>query len=46
VLERRLDIPDALSKATFVNGLLAEFRDWVASEHPEALDDAVALTLS
>lgn len=41
-----VDVPDALAKAVFVDGLLAEFRDWVAPQHPEALDDAVALAMS
>ena len=40
-----VDVPDSLSKAAFVDGLLAEFRDCVAPQHPEALDDAVALAL-
>ncbi|EES02271.2 hypothetical protein SORBI_3003G023100 [Sorghum bicolor] len=40
-----VDVSDALSKAAFVDGLLAEFRDCVAPQHPKALDDAVALAL-
>uniref|UniRef100_A0A453EF80 SCAN box domain-containing protein n=1 Tax=Aegilops tauschii subsp. strangulata TaxID=200361 RepID=A0A453EF80_AEGTS len=33
-------------KSAFIHGLRAEFQDWVAPQHPEALDDAVALALS
>ncbi|ONM28566.1 hypothetical protein ZEAMMB73_Zm00001d039402 [Zea mays] len=40
------DVPNALSKAAFIDGLLAEFKDWVKPQHPEELDDAVALALS
>ncbi|XP_062190185.1 uncharacterized protein LOC133893224 [Phragmites australis] len=40
------DVPDAFLKAAFVDGLLAEFQDWVVPQQPEALDEAVALALS
>ncbi|KAE8789452.1 hypothetical protein D1007_36341 [Hordeum vulgare] len=40
------DVPDAFLKSAFVHGLRAEFQDWVAPQHPEALDEAVALALS
>ncbi|KAL5228013.1 hypothetical protein ABZP36_016278 [Zizania latifolia] len=40
------DVPDAFLKTVFVNGLCAEFQDWVVPQHPEALGEAVALALS
>ncbi|PVH39491.1 hypothetical protein PAHAL_5G517000 [Panicum hallii] len=37
---------DALLKAAFVDGLRAEFQDWVVPQQLETLEDAVALALS
>ncbi|OEL38023.1 hypothetical protein BAE44_0000960 [Dichanthelium oligosanthes] len=40
------DVPGAFLKAAFVDGLRAEFQDWVVPQQLETLDDAVALALS
>ncbi|CAM0880320.1 unnamed protein product [Alopecurus aequalis] len=40
------DVPDAFLRNAFVDGLRAEFQDWVAPQQPEALHEAVALALS
>ncbi|KAL6626946.1 hypothetical protein ACP70R_030672 [Stipagrostis hirtigluma subsp. patula] len=40
------DVTDEFLKARFVDGLCAEFRDWVMPLLPETLDEAAALALS
>jgi hypothetical protein len=41
-----VDVADALLKDAFVDGLRAEFREWVAPQRPETLDEAASLALS